>query len=141
MHTIVCITFTHQERPLTCSQLQPNHYTASRNSKIPRTTIRLQVKLERTRRQKKKTNRLKNKIDRLVSREKIPSLYRKQITHLESGNQTYMELRSRTVGLRQQFQYSHHAQITIQNSLGHSKCTLLRNKSYPPYRLHRPLRK
>jgi hypothetical protein len=48
----------------------------------------LQVKLERTHRQKKKTNRLKNKIDKLVNREKIPPIYRKQITPLQSGNQT-----------------------------------------------------
>jgi len=37
---------------------------------IHRTTLRLQVKLERTHRQKKKTNRLKNKRDKLVNRKK-----------------------------------------------------------------------
>ena len=42
----------------------------NRSSKIPRTTLLLQVKLERTHRQKKKTNRLKNKIDQLVDRKK-----------------------------------------------------------------------
>jgi hypothetical protein len=40
---------------------------------------------------------------------KFPSIYRKQITHLQSGNQTYMEPRNRTVGLRQQVQRSYHA--------------------------------
>jgi hypothetical protein len=70
----------------------------------------LQVSLERKHRQKKKSNRLKNKVDHLVNRKKkIPSIYRKQITHLQSGNQTYMELWNRTVGLRQQVQRSHHA--------------------------------
>jgi len=38
----------------------------------------------------------------------------------ESGNQTYMELRNRTVGLRQQVQHNH-AEIPIQNSQSHSK--------------------
>jgi hypothetical protein len=32
-------------------------------SKVPRTTLQLQVKLKRTHRQKKKTNQLKNKRD------------------------------------------------------------------------------
>jgi hypothetical protein len=35
------------ERPLPCSQYQPNYHTSDRSSKIPRTTIRLQVKLEK----------------------------------------------------------------------------------------------
>jgi len=38
-----------------------------------------------------------------------------------------MELRNRTVGLRQQVQHSHHAEISIQNSQSHSKCTLVCN--------------
>ena len=61
---------------------------------------------------------------------KIPSIYRKQITHLQSGNQTYMEIRNRTVGLGQQVQHSHHAEIPIQNSQSHSKYTPVCNKSY-----------
>jgi len=60
------------ERPLPCSQHQPNYHTSNRGSKIPRTTLRLQAKLERTYRQKKKTNRLKNKRDQLVDRKKSP---------------------------------------------------------------------
>jgi hypothetical protein len=79
--------------------------------------------LERTQRQKKETNRLKNKRDKLVDRKKFPSVYRKQITQLQNGNQTDMELRNRTAGLRQQVQHSHHAEIPIQNSQNHSKCT------------------
>jgi len=73
--------------------------------------------------------------------EKIPSIYRKQITHLHSGNQTDMELGNRTVGLRQQGHHSHHAEIPIQNSHSHSKCTLVCNKSHSTYRLQHPLRK
>jgi hypothetical protein len=80
------------------------------------TTLRFQVNLEKTHCPKKKTNRLKNKKDQLVDRKEIPSIYRKQITHLQSGNQTDMELRDRTVGLRQQVQHSNHAEIPIQNS-------------------------
>jgi len=52
-----------------------------------------------------------------------------------------MELRNRTVGLRQQVQHSHHAEIPIQNSQNYSKCTVLYNKSYSTYRLHQLLRK
>jgi hypothetical protein len=90
----------------------------------------LQVKLERTHRQKKKINRLQNKRDQMVDRKKkIPSIYIKQITHLQSGNQTAMELRNRTVGLRQQVEHSHYAQIPNQNSQRPSKCTLVCNKS------------
>ena len=44
--------------------------------------------------QKKKTNLLKNKRDQLVDRKKIPSVYTKQITHLQRGNQTYVQLRN-----------------------------------------------
>ena len=83
----------------------------------------MQVELERTHRQKKKTDRLKNKRYQLVDRKEIPSVYTKQITGLRSGNQTGMELRNRTVGLRQQVQQSHHAEIPIQNSQSHDKCT------------------
>jgi hypothetical protein len=123
------IIFTLRIRPLPCSQHQPNYLTSNRSSKIPRSTLRLQVKLERTHRQKKKTTRLKNKRDQLVDRKKISSVYRKQITHLQSGNQTDMELRNRTVELRQQVHHSHHAEIPIQNSPSHSKCTPVCNKS------------
>jgi len=98
----------HPERPLPCSQHQPNCHTSNRSSTIPRATLRLQVKLERTHCQKKKTNRLKNSRDQLVDR-KPTSIYMKQMTHLQSCNQTYMELRNITVGLRQQVQQSHHA--------------------------------
>jgi hypothetical protein len=44
------------------------YHTSNRSSKIPRTTFRLQVKWERTHNQKKKTNRLKNKRDKVVGR-------------------------------------------------------------------------
>jgi hypothetical protein len=36
---------------------------------------------------------------------------------------------------------SHHAEIPIQNSHSHSKCTLVCNKSYAPHKLQHPLRK
>ena len=63
--------------PLPCSQDQPNYHTSNRSTKIPRTSLQLQVKLERTHRQKKKTNRFKYKRDQLVDRKKIPYIYRK----------------------------------------------------------------
>ena len=46
-----------------------------------------------------------------------------------------MELWKRAVGLHQQVQHSHHAEMPIQNSQSHSKCTLACNKSYSTYRL------
>ena len=61
----------------------------------------------------------------MINRKNIPSIYRKQITHLQSGNHTDMELRNRTVELRQQVQHSHHAETLIKNSQNHSKCTLV----------------
>ena len=69
------------ERPLPCSQHQPNYHTSNRSSKIPRTTLRLWIKLERTHCQKKKTNWLKNKRDHLVTREKIPSTENKLLNY------------------------------------------------------------
>jgi len=50
-----------------------------------------------------------------------------------------MELRNRTVGLRQQVRHSH-AEIPIQNSQRHSKCTPVYNESHSTYRLQHPLR-
>ena len=50
-----------------------------------------------------------------------------------------MELRNRTVGLRQQFQHSYNAEIPIQNSQSHNKCPLICNKSYSTYRLQHPI--
>jgi len=47
----------------------------------------------------------------------------------------------RTVGLRQEVQHSHHAQIPIQNSQSHNKCTPVCNKWYSTYILQQPLRK
>jgi len=63
------------------------------------TALRWQDELGRTNLQKKKINGLKNKRDQLVNRKNIPSIYTKQITHPQSGNQTDMERRNRTVGL------------------------------------------
>jgi hypothetical protein len=89
------------------------------------------------RKQKKKKTK---EINWLIGKQ-IPSIYRKQITHLHKGNQTTMELRNRTVKLRQQVQHSRHAEISIQNSQCHSKRTLVCNKSYCTYRLQHFLRK
>jgi len=58
------------ERPLPCCLHQPNYHTSNRSSKTPRTTLELQVKLERTHRKKQEINGLKNKRDQLVNGEK-----------------------------------------------------------------------
>jgi len=104
------------------------------------TKLRLQVKLERTHRQEKRTTRLKNKRDGLAHRKKNPIYLQKTNYSSTNGNQTRMELRNRSVGRRQQIQHSHHAEIPIQNSQSHSKCTLVCNKSYSTYRLQHSLR-
>ena len=51
-----------------------SHHTPNRITKIPRTTLRLQAKLERTYYPEQKTNRLKSKRGKLVNREEIPKL-------------------------------------------------------------------
>ena len=105
------------------------------------TSLRLQVKLERTHCKKKKIDLKTKEVNWLI--EKNPIHLHKIITHLQSGNQTYMELRNTrtTMGLRQQVQHSHHAEIPNRNSQSHSKCTVVCNKSYSIYRLQHPLRK
>jgi len=90
---------------------------------------------------KRKQFDLKTKYINWLTGKNISSIYRKQITHLQSDNQTEMERRNRTVRLRQQVQHSQHTEIPIQNSQSHSKCTLICDKSYPTYRLQHPLRK
>jgi len=88
-------------------------------------------------RKRKQTDLKKKEINWLIGG-RIPSIYRKQITHLQSGNQTDTELWNRTVWLRHQVQHSHHAEITNQNSRSHNKCAPLCNKSYAPHRLQHP---
>ena len=89
--------------------------------------------------QEEKTNRLKNKRGKLANREKIPSIHRKQITSIQSDNQTNMALWNRTVVLCQQVQHNHHAEIPIKNPQSHSKCTVICNKPHSPHRLQHPL--
>jgi hypothetical protein len=100
---------------------------------------RLQVNLERTHAQKNKINRLNNKRDQLLMGKNIPSVYIKQITRLQSGNQSDMELRNRTVGLHQQVQHIRHAQSPIRKSQSHRKYTSVCNKSYSTHRLQHHL--
>ena len=64
-----------------------------------------------------------------------------KITSLQSSDQTHLDIRNRTVGMRQQIQRSNHREITIKNPQNHSKCSLFCNKSYTPYRPQHPLRK
>ena len=77
----------------------------------------------------------------LVNREKFLPIIRKQISSLQSGDHTYLDLRKRTVGMRQQIQHSNHTEITIKNPQNHNKFSLVYNKSYTPYRPQHPLRK
>jgi hypothetical protein len=108
---------------------------------VPRTTRRLQVKLERTHHQKKKANRLKHERDQLVNR--------KRKSHLSRENK--LLIYEAVIKLIWSYEIelwscasksnSHHAEIPIQNSQSHSKCTLVCNKSYAPHRFRHPLRK
>jgi len=66
---------------------------------------------------KRKQIDLKTKEVNWLMGKNIPSIYRIHITHLQSGNETYKELRNRPVGLRQTIQRSYHAEIQIQKSV------------------------
>jgi len=70
---------------------------------------------------------------------KIQSIYRKQITHLQSVIKPTWSYGTELWGCASKFN-SHHAEIPIQNSQSHSKCTLVCNKSYSTHRLQHPLR-
>ena len=75
----------------------------------------------------------------MVNRKNIQSIYRTQISHSRRDNQTDIELRNRTVGLHQQVQHSHHAQIpNLQLS---EPQQMHPGKSYSTYRLQHHLRK
>ena len=64
---------------------------------------------------KRKQTDLKAKEINLANREKIQSVYRKQATSLQSGDQTHLDFRNRTLGMCQQIQHSNHAESTIKN--------------------------
>ena len=77
----------------------------------------------------------------LANREKLKPITRKQITSLQSSDQTHLDIRNRTVGMRQQIQRSNHTEIIIKNPQNRSKCSLVCNKSYTADRPQHPLRK
>ena len=138
--------------------------TTGRIHKVLRTTLRSQTELESTHYQETETNwfnplnaelipicrllalleahyilhisriRVKSKRNQLANREKIQPVYRKQTTSLQSGDQTHLDLRNRTLGMCQQIQHSIHADSTIKNPQNHNKCSLVCDKPYPPYR-------
>ena len=53
--------------------------------------------------------------------------------HLQNNTQAYMDLWHRTVGLRQEIQYSNHTKIPIKNSPNHCQRALVRNQSNPSH--------
>jgi len=77
------ISFTLRKGHCPAVKKKPNYHTTNRSSKILRTTVRLEVKLETTYRpkKKKKANQLKNKRDQPVDREKIPSIENKSLVY------------------------------------------------------------
>jgi len=99
-----------------------------------RTTLRPQTELESTHYQETETNWPKSKRNQLANKEKIQPVYRRQNTSLQSGDQTHLDLRNRTLGMCQQVQQSNYAESTIKNSQNHNKCSLVCDKPYPPYR-------
>ena len=50
---------------------------------------------------KKETARPQNEGDKMANREKLTTLTRKQVTDIQNSNKTDMDLRHRTLGLRQ----------------------------------------
>jgi len=97
-----------------------------------RNTLRSQTELESAHYQETETNWFKSKINQLANREKIQPVYRRQTTSLQSGDQTHLDLRNRTLGMCQQIKHSNHAESTIKNPQNHNKCSLVCDKSYPP---------
>ena len=76
-------------------------------------------------------NWFKSKRNQLANREKIQPVYRKQTTSLQSGDQTHLDLRNRTLGMCQQIKHSNHAE---------SKSKILRTiKNAPWYVTNRTL--
>ena len=51
----------------------------------------------------------------MANREKLTTLTRKQVTDIQNSNKTHMDLRHRTLGLRQQIQHINNTD-TSQNS-------------------------
>jgi hypothetical protein len=99
------------------------------------------LKLERAHCKEKKTNWLKSKRNYLANRKKLKPIIRKQIAVLQDGDQTHLDIRNRTVGMRQQNQCSNHTEIkiTIKNPQNHSKCPLVCIKPHTAYRPQHPL--
>jgi len=64
------ITFTLRKGQCPAININQTIIPQTEAVKLPRTKLRLQIKLERTHRQKKKTNRVKNKKDQLVNSKK-----------------------------------------------------------------------
>ena len=83
---------------------------------------------------RKQTDLKAKEINWLIGEKKIQPVYRKQNTSLQSGDQTHLDLRNRTLGMCQQVQHSNYAESTIKNSQNHNKCSLVCDKPYPPYR-------
>ena len=87
---------------------------------------------------KKQTDLKAKEINWLIGRNSNLSLG-KQIASLQSSDQTHLDIRNRTVGMRQQIQCRNHTEITIQNPQNHSKCPPVCIKSHTPYRPQHPL--
>jgi hypothetical protein len=75
----------------------------------------------------------------MANREKLKPIIRKQIASLQNSDQTHLDIRNRTVGMRQQIQCSNHTEIKIKNPQNHSKCHLVCIKPQSPYRPQHPL--
>ena len=59
------------------------------------------------------------------NRKKLKSIIRKEIVSPQSSDQTHLDIRNRTVGLRQQIQCLNHTEISIKNPQNHSKYPLI----------------
>jgi hypothetical protein len=67
------------------------------------------------------------------------TMLRKKFANLQSSDQTHLDIRNRTVGMRQQIQCNNHTEITIKNPQNHSKCPLVYTKPHTPHRAQHPL--
>jgi hypothetical protein len=74
---------------------------------------------------KKKTDRTKGKRLVLGHRKKISRIARKQSTSIQDNHKAYLDLRNRTMGMRQQIAYSQNATKPVQNTADDHKCALV----------------
>ena len=76
----------------------------------------------------------------MANREKLTTLTTKQATNIQNSTKTHMDLRHRTLGLRQQIQYINYTAIPVKTPPNHNKYALVRNQPNTSLRPTHPVR-